>query len=64
MFSIGEFLCRLMVAFVLGVIVGVGAKSAGTESKVNKTCSGSAWVIEEPLIHKTITCVVEIKEKK
>lgn len=64
MFSLGEFLCGMMVAFVLGVIFGVVAKSGVTESTIDKTCGGNPWVIEEPLIKKTITCVVEIKEKK
>lgn len=64
MFSTGEFLCGLMVVCVLGVIIGIGAKSRVTESTIDNTCRGTAWVIEEPLIKKTITCVVEIKEKK
>ena len=64
MFSTGEFLCGLMVVCVLGVIVGIAAKSGVTESTIDKTCQGSHWVIEEPLIKKTLTCIVEIKEKK
>lgn len=32
--------------------------------KIEQTCQGKSWVIEEPLIKKTLTCVVEIKEKK
>ena len=64
MFSIGEFLCGIAVACVLGVIIGVGAKSSVTESTVDQVCQGTSWVIEEPLIKKTLTCIVEIKEKK
>lgn len=64
MFSLGEFLCGLMVACVLGVIVGIGMKSGVTESTIDRTCQGNAWVIEEHLIKKTLTCVVEIKENK
>lgn len=64
MFSTGEFLCGLMVVCVLGVIIGIGAKSRVTESMIEKACQGTPWVIEEALIKKTLTCVVEIKEKK
>lgn len=32
--------------------------------KIEKACQGTPWVIEEPLIKKTLTCVVELKEKK
>lgn len=32
--------------------------------KIEQTCQGKQWIIEEPLIKKTLTCQVEIKEKK
>lgn len=57
--------------FVFGVVLGILVTSAlfiinlpDTTGKINKTCQGTAWVIEEPLIKKTLTCAVEIKENK
>lgn len=64
MFETDEFLCGLALALVLGVIIGICAKSGVTESTIDNTCQGTSWVIEEPLIKKTLTCVVEIKENK
>lgn len=56
---------------IFGVVLGILVTSAlfvinlpDTTGKINKTCQGTAWVVEEPLIKKTLTCVVEIKEKK
>lgn len=34
------------------------------EGGIREACQGKQWVIEEPLIKKTLTCRVEIKEKK
>ena len=34
------------------------------EKNIKKACQGTPWVIEEALIKKTLTCVVEIKESK
>ena len=57
--------------FGFGIVYGILVTSAlfivnlpDTTGKINKTCQGTAWVIEEPLIKKTLTCVVEIKENK
>ena len=57
--------------FVFGIVLGILITSAlfiinlpDTTGKINKTCQGNVWVIEEPLIKKSLTCVVEIKENK
>lgn len=51
---------------IFGVIgfVGFVEQLNNSETNISKTCKGTPWVIEEPLIKKTLTCVVEIKEKK
>ena len=64
MFSLGEFLCGMMLTCTLGVVFGVGTKAGVTESMIEKACQGTPWVIEEALIKKTLTCTVEIKENK
>ena len=38
--------------------------SPGYSQKIEQACQGKSWIIEEPLIKKTLTCVVEIKENK
>ena len=60
-----------MSDIVAGIVFGVGVMTVVTgmhlgrvDDMVEKTCHGTPWVIEEPLIKKTLTCVVEIKEKK
>ena len=64
MFSLGEFLCGIVLTRILGVVFGVGTKAGVTESIIEKACQGTPWVIEESLIKKTLTCAVELKEKK
>lgn len=34
------------------------------ETRISKSCQGQSWIIEETLIKKTLTCQVEIKDKK
>lgn len=49
----------LIAAFVTGL-----ALTKYYEGGIKKACQQNPWVIEEPLIKKTLTCTVEIKEKK
>ncbi len=60
-----------MEDFGFGIVFGVLITTAlfvvnlpDTTGKINKTCQGTPWVIEEPLIKKTLTCVVELKGNK
>ena len=62
MFSLWEFLCGMMLISTLGVVFGVGTKAGVTESMIEKACQDTSWVIEESLIRKTLTCVVEVKK--
>ena len=53
------------IVFGVGVMVIVTGLLLGrVDDRVEKTCQGTPWVIEEPLIKKTLTCTVEIKENK
>lgn len=56
--------CVGSVIFGLIGFVGFVEQINKYEGNISKACKGSHWVIEEPLIKKTLTCVVEIKESK
>lgn len=47
-----------MVGLLLAIIVN------HNKQEIYEACQGKPWVIEEPLIKKTLTCVVDIKEVK
>ena len=53
-----------MAGIVFGVGVMVIVTGLRVDDRVEKTCQGTPWVIEEHLIKKTLTCTVEIKENK
>lgn len=58
--------------FVIGAVIGsfiasmlaTGLVNSDRKQEIEKACQGKSWVIEEPLIKKTLTCTVEIKDKK
>ena len=55
----------IVAGIVLGVVVMTivtGLLLGRVDDRVEKTCQGTPWVIEEPLIKKTLTCVVEVKK--
>lgn len=58
-FTLGMF-CGVVVCGLVLTITTVLVQ----KERIENTCQGTPWVIEEPLIKKTITCVVELKENK
>lgn len=58
-FTFGMF-CGVVVCGLVLTIIAVLVQ----KERIENTCQGRPWVIEEPLIKKTIICVVELKEKK
>ena len=58
-----------MSDIMAGIVFGVGVMTIVTgillgriDNQIEKACQGTPWVIEGPLIKKTLTCVVEVKK--
>ena len=58
-----------MSDIMAGIMFGVGVMTIVTgillgriDNRIEKACQDTSWVIEESLIRKTITCVVEVKK--
>ena len=58
-----------MSDIMAGIVFGAGVMTIVTglllgriDNRIEKVCQGTSWVIEEPLIKKTLTCVVEVKK--
>ena len=58
-----------MSDIMAGIVFGVGVMTIVTgillgriDNRIEKACQDTSWVIEESLIRKTITCVVEVKK--
>lgn len=58
------FLIGLVFGLVVTTVAATGIMHGVLYDNVEKSCQGTPWVIEEHLIKKTLTCVVELKEKK
>lgn len=61
--GLAGFLIGTIVFGLIGFIAFVEQVNK-YETSISKSCQGKSWIIEEPLIKKTLTCTVEIKEKK
>lgn len=58
-----------MSDIMAGIVFGVGVMTIVTgillgriDNRIEKACQDTSWVIEESLIRKTLTCVVEVKK--
>ena len=58
-----------MSDIMAGIVFGVGVMTIVTgillgriDNRIEKACQDISWVIEESLIRKTLTCVVEVKK--
>lgn len=59
-----DFVFGMMFGVVVTTVTATGIMHGVMYDKVEKSCQGSSWIIEEPLIKKTLTCVVELKGEK
>lgn len=57
----GDFIVGAVLSFLIASALFV-VFLPDTSGKIDKTCQGTPWVIEEPLIKKTITCIVEVNK--
>lgn len=56
---------EIIMGTVLGSIIGSLVVLNFIDNRITSVCKNKTeWVIEESLIKKTLTCTVEIKEKK
>lgn len=57
-----------MEEFVMGMVFGAVCAgfvvwlAVNDRHDITSACQGKPWVIEEPLIKKTLTCSVEVKK--
>lgn len=59
-----DFVFGMVFGMIIAILTTVGIIDESSNRRVAEACQGSSWIIEEPLIKKTLTCVVELKEKK
>lgn len=57
----GDFIAGAVLSFLItsALFVVILPDASG---KIDKTCQGTPWVIEETFIKKTLTCVVEVNK--
>ena len=58
----GWFVIGVIIGLLYGMFVADLSLNKEKETRIRKACQGTPWVIEEALIKKTLTCVVEVKK--